>query len=150
DPFIDEDDRKAGRVPSRWYPAQAGDPILVAAARGHLVKLGYKPADLDKLPALQIVLMDEHAQYEIELDEFMKWTNVPFWQLPSDFPKERNRESPFGNLLPMFYKVLSAKVRMQQSATLLIVAEGVRAHAATHGGKFPAALSEVKLPLPVD
>jgi hypothetical protein len=43
-----------------------------------------------------------------------------------------------------------AKVRLQQHFAMLTVAEGVRAYAAENGGKLPASLDAVKLPMPVD
>ena len=52
--------------------------------------------------------------------------------------------------MPAFYKVLVAKVRLHQVVALLIASEGVRAYAADNGGKLPATLDAVKLPLPVD
>ena len=63
---------------------------------------------------------------------------------------QKPRLGAFGQLLPAYYKVLVAKMRLHQRVAQLAVAEGVRAHAAGTGGKLPAALDAVKLPLPVD
>jgi hypothetical protein len=93
--------------------------------------------------------MDDFAQYQIDLDDFLKWTNVPAWQLPADVSKKR-RVGPFAELLPHYFKVVLAKFRTQQHAAMLCVAEGVRAHAADNGGKLPETLGAVKVPLPAD
>ncbi len=143
-------DAKIDVRPSAWYAKQANDRAAVAAATERLLALGHKPADLAKLSAPQVVVMDDHAQYEADMDEFAKWTNVPFWQVPADFGMQKPRLGAFGQLLPAYYKVMTAKVRLHQSVALLMVAEGVRAHAADNAGKLPVALDAVKLPLPVD
>jgi hypothetical protein len=135
--------------PSAWYARQAKDKDAVAAAAKRLEALGHKPGDVAKLSPLQTVMMDDFAQYQIDLDELLKWTNVPAWQLPADLAK-KPRAAPFAELLPHFFKVVQAKLRSQQQVAMLCVAEGVRAHAADNGGKLPAALDAVKLPLPVD
>ena len=143
-------DSDLAALPSAWYAKQVTDKAAVAAAAERLAALGHKPADLAKLPALQVIVMDDHAQYEGDMDEFAKWTNVPFWQIPAAFGMQKLRLGAFGQLLPAYYKVLLAKMRLQQRVAQLAVAEGVRAHAAGNGGKLPAALDAVKLPLPLD
>lgn len=148
DAMIDERDNK-DLNPSTWYAKQAADIPAVAAATARLKEFGHKPTDLAKLSPLQVVLMDDFGQYQADLDDFMKWTNVPFWRIPTDLGAKK-RPCPFGSLLPAYQKVTLAKVRVQQIVALLTVAEGVRAHAAGTGGKLPAALDAVKLPLPVD
>ncbi len=137
-------------LPSEWYAKQATDKAEVTAARDRLTGFGYKLADLTKLTPRQIVMMDDYVRYQAELDDYMKWTNVPFWQIPPELVKEKPRPDPFAQLLPAYLKVIHAKVRLQQHVAMLIVAEGLRAHAADNGGKFPANLDAVKLPLPVD
>ena len=94
--------------------------------------------------------MEDNAQYEVDLDEFIKWTNIPFWQIPGNLGGQKPRSGPFSVLLPVWYKVILAKARTQQQLALIMVAEGVRAYAAENGNKPPASLDAVKLPLPVD
>jgi hypothetical protein len=140
---------KGADAPSVWYAKQAKDAAAVTAAADRLKTFGYAPADLAKMSPLQLVLMDDFAQYHAELDDFLKWTNVPFWRVPADLGLQK-RPGPFGTLLPAYLKVTQAKVRVHQYTALLTVTEGVRAHAADNGGKLPANLDAVKLPLPVD
>ena len=150
DAYVDPGENKKHLLPSVWFPKQAADKEAVTAARERLATHGHKPADLEKLSTLQIVMMDDLAQYEVNLDEFTKWTNVPFWQVPTDLATAKRVGGPFGEFLPAMYNVMSAKVRTQQWVARLMVAEGLRAYAADNGGKLPASLDQVKLPLPVD
>jgi hypothetical protein len=149
DAMIDVDASKKMDQPSAYYAKQAKDKDALAAAADRLKKFGYKADDIAKLSPLQLVMMDDFAQYQAELDDFLKWTNVPAWQVPADLGKQK-RPGPFGELLPAYMKVTQAKLRVQQVVALLAVVEGVRAHAADNAGKLPAALDAVKLPLPVD
>ncbi|QJW98335.1 hypothetical protein [Frigoriglobus tundricola] len=143
-------DRKADARPSAWYAKQAGDPAAVAAATERLSGFGHKPADLAKLSPLQLIVMDDRAQYEADMDEFAKWTNVPFWQIPPELVLPKPRPGAFAQLLPVFNKVLHAKVRVHQTVAQLTASEGVRAYAADNRGQLPIALDAVKLPVPAD
>jgi hypothetical protein len=136
--------------PNAWYKKQAADKVAVEAARKMLAGLGHKAADLAKLSALQVLQMADFAQYEIDMDDVEKWTNVPFWQVPPEYGQKKLRPDPYGQLLPAYYKVLLAKARSQQLVALLTVVEGVRAFAGENAGKLPATLDVVKLPLPID
>ncbi|VTT97130.1 hypothetical protein : Uncharacterized protein OS=Singulisphaera acidiphila (strain ATCC BAA-1392 / DSM 18658 / VKM B-2454 / MOB10) GN=Sinac_0935 PE=4 SV=1 [Gemmataceae bacterium] len=150
DPLVGMAEGKVQGPPSVWYASQAGDKDAVAAARDRLLKAGYRAAELDKFSPLQIVLTDDFTQYEVTLDEYIKWTNLPFWQVPGNLDAVKRPPGPFGNLAPAWYKVMLARVRLQQHLALVTAAEGLRAHAAENGGRLPAALDAVKLPLPVD
>jgi hypothetical protein len=143
-------DGKGEATPSQWYAKQSEDKAVVAAAREQLLKLDYKAADLDKYSPMQIVLLGDFTQYEVNLDDFTKWTNLPLWQIPADFAKADRTATPFGRLLPAWANVLQARARLQQHVALLITAEAIRAQAAANGGKIPATLDTVKLPLPAD
>lgn len=132
------------------FKAAAADKAALDRAKALLVTTGYKPADLDKLPPLQIVMMADLAKFDIDLDEMMKWSNFPFWQIPADIGKLAPDAGPFGELLPAWYKVLSARTRQQQQVALLMAAEAVRAYAGANGGMLPTSLADIRLPVPVD
>lgn len=136
--------------PSEFFASQAGNPATVTAMKGRLAKLGHKPADLDKLSALQIAMMDDFARYESYRDELMKWTNLPYWELPSDLVTRKQPEGSFSELAPAALKVIQARTRLQQYLSLLQAVEAVRIHAAENEGKLPGSLAETKLPLAVD
>ncbi|AMV23730.1 hypothetical protein VT84_04910 [Gemmata sp. SH-PL17] len=136
-------------TPSAWCAKQSRDKDAVAAATTRLTEAGHKADALAKLSPLQVILMDDFLQYENELDDNMKWTNVPFWRAPADFGTQKH-PGAFGTLLPVYKKVTLARVRLEQLVAQLTVVEAVRAHAAENGGQLPTALDAVKLPLPID
>lgn len=149
DTIANFDEDKKEQRPSVYFAKQLKDKEAVAAATARLKEFGHKPEELAKLPPLQLLMMDDFAQYQATLDDYLKWTNVPAWQVPADLGKN-SRRGPFGSLLPQYEKVTQARLRVQQVIALLTVAESVRAHAAANGGKLPEKLDAVKLPLPVD
>ena len=136
-------------APSAWCAKQSQDKDAVATATTRLTGAGHKADALAKLSPLQVILMDDFLQYENELDDNMKWTNVPFWLTPADFGT-RKHPGAFGTLLPAYQKVTLARVRLEQLVALLTAVEGVRAHAAENGGVLPTTLDAVKLPVPID
>jgi hypothetical protein len=148
DSLLDPRD-KTEMVASEYYSKQSKDKDALAAATARLKALGHKADDLAKLSPLQLVMTDDFAQYQAELDDHVKWINVPYWKLPADFGK-RVHKGPLGAALPAIHKVMISKTRLQQHVALLTIAEGVRAHAAENGGKLPEKLDDVKLPLPAD
>jgi hypothetical protein len=56
----------------------------------------------------------------------------------------------FFGFLPAVQKIRSAQGRLEQRIALLRHVEAIRMHAATNGGKVPAKLADVDVPLPVD
>lgn len=135
---------------TKWYDKQAGDPTAVAAAKDRLAKHGHKPADLDKLVPLQLVLMDDFLRYIVFRDDMMKWTNVPFPEIPTDLWRQATPPGILPELVTASIRVVMAQMRLQQRIAMLQVTEAVRMHAAKNGGKLPTALTDVKLPLPID
>jgi len=136
--------------PARFYAGRAGDPAAVAAMKGRLAKLGHQPADLDKLSPLQVAMMDDFARYEGYRDDLMKWTNLPYWELPADLAGRKPPDGIFPELAPAAFKVIQARTRVQQYLSLLQAVEAVRVHAAGNQGKVPASLADTKLPVPND
>jgi hypothetical protein len=136
--------------PAEFFAGQAGDSMIVTAMKERLAKLGHKPADLDRLSTLQIAMMDDFARYERYRDDLMKWTNLPYWELPADLAARKQPEGVFAELAPAAFKVMQARTRLQQYLSLLQAVEAVRIHAAENKGKLPASLIETKLPVPVD
>jgi hypothetical protein len=135
---------------SEFYASRAGSPVTVAAMKESLAALGHKPADLDKLSPRQIALMDDFARYERYRDDLMKWTNLPYWDLPAEVVTRKQPDGIFPELAPAVVKVIQARARVQQYLSLLQAVEAVRIYAAEHKGQMPASLAETKLPVPVD
>jgi hypothetical protein len=136
--------------PAEFYASRAGDPAAVAAMKGGLADLGHKPADLDKLSPLQVAMMDDFARYESYRDDLMKWTGLPYWELPADLAARKPPEGIFPELAPAAFRVIQARTRVQQYLSLLQAVEAVRIHAAGNERKLPASLADTKLPVPAD
>ena len=136
--------------PDEWFTGLAGNPTKLASAKERLFKYGHKSADLDRLSPLQIAMMDDFALYERFRDDLMKWTSIPYWQLPPEIAAGKQPEGVFPELVPAVIKVVQARARFQQYLSMLQAVEAVRAYAAEHEGKLPASLEATKLPVPVD
>jgi hypothetical protein len=89
-----------------------------------------------------------------------KWVGVPFAQASaglaramSDYEAFRTThpDNPLLQVLTAYQKVLLATVRVDRRVDELRCLEAIRAYAATHEGKLPASLGEVKeAPVPND
>ena len=141
---------KRPALPSEYYTKRANDAATVTAMKQRLAQRGHKSADLDKLSNLQIAMMEDFAVYEEYRDSYMKWANLPYWQLPTDFTAMKQPEGILPELTPATIKVIQARARTQQRLGLIHAVEAVRIYAAENEGKVPASLEAIKLPLPVD
>jgi hypothetical protein len=127
-------------------------------ARKYLLERGRKPEQLDAMPAMQVVLLYYVGEYDEIKDEILKWMNVAPWQAQAgldNVSKGIRAQGAPGNLLvrllmPAVEKVYEAHVRIERAADYLRCAEALRMYAATHDGKAPEKLDDVKLPLPLD
>jgi hypothetical protein len=135
---------------SEFYASQAGNPATVAAMKVRLAELGHKPADLGRLSPLQLAMMDDFARYERYRDDLMKWTNLPYWELPAELATLKQPDGIFPELAPAAVKVFQARARVQQYLALVQAVEAVRIYASWNKGKPPTSLAETKLPVPVD
>jgi hypothetical protein len=141
---------KSARV---WLDARNKDEKLVSAARHRLVESGLSEERLARFPVDQVLLLDEWREFEERRDEFMKLTNLPFWQVGEALagpPKGLKDEGLFLMLVPALYKVRQAQGRLEQRIALLRHVEALRLYAAGHDGKLPEKLSDVPVPLPPD
>ena len=125
-------------------------------ARKRLIASGLPEAKVKKYPAEQILFLDMIASYEVVRDNTMKWANFPYWQVEDELQKMQktipaNLEEIIAKaILPAMFKIRMAQARLDQRIAMLQVIEALRLHAAANDGKLPGALSEVKLPLPID
>jgi hypothetical protein len=77
---------QAGEAPRNQrlaLKARVKDVERVAAAGRRLADAGYSEALVNRLPPLQIILLDEKRAYEIERDERMKLVALPLRQIDS-------------------------------------------------------------------
>jgi hypothetical protein len=135
-----------------WLKERAGDEKVVAAARRRLAEAGLDQEKLKEFPPLQVVLLDEKHAHDVVRDEVMKWMKVPYWQAQDHLSvTPPTGDDPLTADLPRIpVRVRRAQTRIQQRLALLAHVEALRLYAADHGGKLPARLSDVALPLPVD
>ncbi len=138
-----------------WLNGRAKDEALVAAARKRLTASGLDADLVKRFPPLQIILLDEKLKNEMIRDEEMKAMALPFWQaepiIARAMPaKKTKEESLFGWMLPATEKCRLAQTRLEQRIRMLRCVEALRLYAAAHGGKLPAKLSDVEVPLSVD
>ena len=127
-------------------------------AKKYLLEHGRKAEQLDAMPASQVVLLYYVDDYDQNKDDFLKWMNVAPWEARAGLEatvKKIRELGPTHNpivslLLPAVAKVYEARVRIERTADYLRCAEALRMYAATHDGKAPAKLEDVKLPLPLD
>jgi hypothetical protein len=138
--------------PREWLAAQSKDEARVKAARKRLTEVGLAEERVKGFPAMQVVLLDEKREYEARRDDVMKGLMLPYWQYEPTLEDRAGKETEFlfGDLVAACQKVRNAQNRLQQRIALLRHVEAVRLYAAEHGGRPPAKLSDVKVPLPVD
>jgi hypothetical protein len=135
-----------------WLEGRAKDEGHIRAARKRLVEAGLAAEAVKQFPPLQVVLLDEKVDYEARRDDILKALRLPYWQaepILAGLPKKGKGESLFASW-GGGPKVAVAQARVEQRLALLRCVEALRLHAAEHGGKLPAKLDDVKLPLPVD
>jgi hypothetical protein len=143
--------RPARKSPREWLGWRAGDAAFVSAARKRLVESGLSRNAVEKLPPLQVVLLDEKREYDFRRDEMMKWATAPFPYLEAG-RKTQPRKSDewlFSRLVGGDFGIFQIRGRVQQRIALLRHAEALRLYAAEHG-KLPAHLADAGLPLPAD
>jgi hypothetical protein len=107
---------------------------------------------IQKFPPMQLVLLDEKRAYEGRLDEGMKLLGPAPWQIDAVLREKQAKrgDSLLADLLPDFLKVRRAQARVEQRVDLLRHVEALRLYAAAHGGRLPARLAELTVPLPDD
>ena len=136
-----------------WLDERKNEKYL-RAARQRLVESGIVEDRVQRFPADQILILDQHRAYNELRDELFKYMNLPTWQVERlNLPLERyqkNEEVIFSLFLPAIMKVRRAQGRLEQRIALLRHVEALRLYAAAHDGKLPEKLSDCSVPLPND
>lgn len=132
------------------------------AAKRHLLKKGLTSADIEKMSvsqALLIHLADKRTEFG---QEVAKWTSLPYRETRvaiSDAEQAswrmRHDEGPMGYLAggmgPPTHYVLQAVHQTDRRIAVLRLFEALRDYAATHDGRLPAQLTDIKsVPVPSD
>lgn len=133
--------------------AKAEDRTGIDAARRRLAEAGSAREMVDRLPPLQVVLLDEKRSYEERRDERIKILGLPLWQIEGLEGGEEgssDRDGLLADLLPRIVKLRRTQAALEQQVALLRHVEALRLHAAGHDGKLPGRLAEISVPLPDD
>ena len=130
--------------------ARAEDRTGIDAARRRLVEAGSARDLVDRLPPLQVVLLDEKRSFEERRDERIKLLGLSLWQIERGEEGPSDRDGLLADLLPDVVKLRRTQAALEQQVALLRHVEALRLYAAEHGGALPAKLSDVTVPLPDD
>lgn len=134
------------------------------AARARFRARGLADADIDRLPVLQLTLMDVTEQNERQIDELLSLQNLPYWQAAPFLKKMRLRHEQQVRQNPVLFRyvwltahssVFSSRPRIERPLALLRHIEALRLYAGQYDGQWPDSLDELRdgtipLPLPVD
>ncbi len=130
---------------------RAQDAERVAAARRRLIEAGCAEGLVKTFPLAQVVLLDEKRDFEARQGEALKLLGLAPWQIDTLADDEGlPADGLFAELLPHVVAVRRAQGRLEQRIDLLRHVEALRLYAAGHGGKLPASLADVRVPLPAD
>jgi hypothetical protein len=131
-------------------------------AKSFLLAQGHKAEAVETMSHAQVVALRFQQQLGQMRDDLLKWIYVPYWQGHAGMEEAEKRirevKKPesvecalFGLAVPAISKVYSAHARTERQIAGLRCAEAIRLYAATHDGKLPQALADIKeVPLPVD
>jgi hypothetical protein len=146
-----------------------GDHLLFATlvaraypeAKRALIALGRSSADVEAMPAIQVVALHSYSLYQEARDDMFKWTGLPFWmghkglreagQNPRHDWAKLKGGIPFVSVLPAIESVYVVPVRIQRRLNMVESIEAIRLHAASHNGSLPANLDAItEAPVPFD
>jgi hypothetical protein len=133
--------------------ARVKDKARVDAARRRLVESGLAQDLVERLPPAQVILLDERCDYDTRRDERIRLLGLPIREIDALAGREERAtdgDGLFEDLLPQIVKLRRAQARLEQQVALLRLVEALRLHAAGHGGRLPAKLCDLAVPLPVD
>jgi len=134
------------------------------SARKALLAAGKTEAELDAMPAAQVVMLDALVKFRNLRDEHFVWFNAPYLEAIQGMRKSEEKVQQIRSnppvdylqtmlilLLPAVDKVYGAQVRTERRLASLRTVEAVRLHAAKNEGRLPANLADVTVvPVPVD
>jgi hypothetical protein len=138
-----------------WIRDRAKDKDWQETARKGLAQGGYPAEAVGKYPPEQVLIYHLLRVSRIHHDEAVKWVPVLYWQSEGPLSELENplREVEDKLTRQMFFsvsRVKTAHVRLEQRMGLLRAVEAIRLDAAKNGGKLPASLSDLSVPIPND
>ncbi|MCI0464801.1 MAG: hypothetical protein L0Z62_48370 [Gemmataceae bacterium] len=134
---------------------------MYSEAKRALLAQGLASEQVETMPAVQAVALHLQRRLQQQLDDWLKWIHVPYWQAAAGLEKAEKRfqanssrtleEFHLGLSLPEFAKVRTNLARMDRRLAGLRCVEAIRLYAATHDGRLPQTLSALTdVPLPFD
>ena len=133
---------------------------LYPRAKVFLIERGYAAADVEKMPAIQVVLLHSKAEMERWRDQHEKWMALPFWEgreglklAEVALESARERQEALTMLLDLprsAMKIYMAHMRIDRKLAALRCIEAIKLHV-LDTGKLPASLDKIKaVPVPLD
>jgi len=145
-----------------WLAAGLGIARYPGAKR-FLAEHGWTPTQIEAMPALQAILLQEVFEYDRHFDAIAKAVNLPdadglkvALQAQNELVKSVSDSALTAPvlaklLLPASQKVLASRVRLDRRIAALRVIEAIRLYAAANDGRLPPSLADIQLvPVPND
>jgi len=133
------------------------------AYQDFVVAAGVPRTRIEKMGAMQLLMAYDTLKYDEHRDRMFGWLSMPYYEARHGLAdaEEQLRKSKdelvgfvsWGRLLlPSIYGVRATHACAEREADALRLVEALRLHAATHEGKLPKSLDELReaSPIPVD
>lgn len=140
----------------------AGALKIYPEAKARLIEQGRNVQEVESLPPLYVVLLDQFRQYRIMRDMQFKWTYLPYWQARkgmddyNEYYASKQGDfdimvNPFLTMIPAIQRVTFLRERLRRHFAMLRTIEAIRMYAADHNGQLPKALDDITaVPIPLD
>jgi hypothetical protein len=131
-------------------------------ARRALIARGRSAAEVEAMPALQVVLIDIFWDFDRFQDDVYKLTGLPYWQSARVIDEkvtrayiEAKQANPllamFISLVPAMHSARLAAVRVDRQLDAIQCIEAIRLYAAAHDGTLSPSLEAItEAPAPLD
>lgn len=132
-------------------------------AKRYLIEQGRNAAEVEAMPAAQVVLLYSVRLHDELNDEHFKWFFLPSSEVGREQLQAAMREAqtclakreiiPFARVLELLvaWPAKKAETRCQWNLAMLRVFEAMRLYAAAHDGRWPDSLSDItEVPIPTN
>ena len=157
---------------NRWQDDRPAKPqpliTTVAALRGYpmakraLVAWGRSAAEVEAMPVAQVIMLYTMRTFDEFRDDIFKWSSLPYPESHAglteafkrlyDARQEGREVFPLADtLVPAVEAIQMAAARGDRTIAMLRVIEAIRLHGASHEGRLPEDLADIKeVPIPID
>jgi hypothetical protein len=157
----------AGRAASseRYWLNRFGMAAMVAQAypesKRALIAAGRSPAQVEAMPAIQVVFIRTYTDYQARRDDLLKWASLPIYQaydrmheanITQMTPEIRSRPllALFCSLVGSSQGAIQAQARLDRQLDAFQCIEAIRLYAASHR-RLPDRLEDIsEAPVPLD